>query len=183
MKTYSDSLEKQSNNVRESISLINNITRQTNLLALNASIEASRAGEAGKGFSVVAGEIRKLSEQTQSFTTQIIKSVEEMQNIVNTTKETVNNAVGNIEKQAGKLSESILGLNDIENITYETLEGTNKLAESAKFIELQFNEAKSSTQDITNNVDEVAKLTEEVAASIDEENKSISRLSGAVVEL
>ena len=39
VKSSSDNLEKKSNNVRESISLINNITRQTNLLALNASIK------------------------------------------------------------------------------------------------------------------------------------------------
>jgi len=183
VKTYSDNLEKQSDNVRESISLINNITRQTNLLALNASIEAARAGEAGKGFSVVAAEIRKLSEQTQSSTSQIIKSVEEMQKIVNTTKNIVNVAVGSIEKQAEKLNGSIIGLNAIENSTYETLEETNKIAESAKAIEIQFDEAKSSVGNITNNIDEVAKLTEEVAASIDDEDKSILRLSSAVVKL
>lgn len=183
VKTYSDNLEKQSNNVRESISLINNITRQTNLLALNASIEAARAGEAGKGFSVVAGEIRKLSEQTQRFTLQIIESVEEMQDIVNTTKTIVNNAVGKIEKQAEKLNESIKGLNVIESITYETLQGTNKIAESAESIEIQFDEANKSVKNITKNIDEAAKLTEEVAGSIDEEDKSILRLSNAVVEL
>lgn len=183
VKTYSDNLEKQSDNVRESISLINNITKQTNLLALNASIEAARAGEAGKGFSVVASEIRKLSEQTQSFTSQIIKSVEEMQNIVNTTKNIVNKAVDNIEKQAEKLNESIVGLNDIENITYETLGGTLKIAESAKAIETQFDEAKNSVENITNNIDESAKLSEEVAASIDDEDKSILRLSNAVGQL
>ncbi|MFT5871688.1 MAG: methyl-accepting chemotaxis protein [Clostridium sp.] len=183
VKTYSDNLEKQSNNVKERISLINNITRQTNLLALNASIEAARAGEAGKGFSVVAAEIRKLSEQTQSFTSQIISSVEEMQNIVNTTKKIVDNAVGDIEKQAEKLNGSIIGLNDIENITYGTLEGTNKIAESAKSIETQFGQAKSSVENITNNINEVAKVTDEVAISIDEEDKSILKLSSAVVEL
>lgn len=183
VKTYSDNLEVQSDNVRQSISLINNITRQTNLLALNASIEAARAGEAGKGFSVVASEIRKLSEQTQSFTSQIIKSVEEMQNIVNTTKNIVNNAVSNIENQAQKLNGSILGLNDIENMTYETLEGTINIAEGAKAIEIQFEEAKDSVGNITSNINEVAKLTEEVAASIDDEDKSILRLSKAVVQL
>jgi methyl-accepting chemotaxis protein len=183
VKTYSDNLEKQSDNVRQSISLINNITKQTNLLALNASIEAARAGEAGKGFSVVASEIRKLSEQTQSFTSQIIKSVGEMQDIVTTTKNIVNKAVENIEKQAEKLNGSIVGLNDIEHITYETLEGTTKIAESAKAIEIQFEEAKNSVGNITNNIDESAKLSEEVAASIDDEDKSILRLSNAVGQL
>ncbi len=40
------------------------------------AIESARAGEFGKGFSVVAGEIRKLSEQTKESIFNVTKLVE-----------------------------------------------------------------------------------------------------------
>lgn len=55
-------IEQESEMLQEANSVISGIAEQTNLLAMNAAIEAAHAGEAGKGFSVVADEIRKLSE-------------------------------------------------------------------------------------------------------------------------
>ena len=70
-----EELKPITDQITQFLSNIENISSQTNLLALNAAIEAARAGTAGKGFSVVADEIRKLSDESAQLTGEIKKVV------------------------------------------------------------------------------------------------------------
>ncbi len=61
--------------IKSMADIISGIASQTNLLALNAAIESARAGEHGKGFSIVADEVRTLSEQCTNAVSSIQSTI------------------------------------------------------------------------------------------------------------
>lgn len=86
---FSD-LQAQFNNISNFATIITGIANQTNLLSLNAGIEAARVGESGKGFSVVASEIKKLSNDTHKNAGDIIKALRDMTDTINLLSEKSN---------------------------------------------------------------------------------------------
>ena len=92
--------------VESFVDSIISISSQTNLLALNASIEAARAGEAGRGFSVVAEEIRKLSEDTKDASTNITNIIQELNEDTKRANESIENAVNSVAKQNQLIDET-----------------------------------------------------------------------------
>lgn len=97
-------LKDQSKEVVGQLQQIDTIADQTNLLALNAAIEAARAGDHGRGFSVVADEVRNLSNQTA----QLTHSIKEILGEFTQNMERAGMAMNGTREQMDKVSESSL---------------------------------------------------------------------------
>lgn len=65
--------------IQGSLETISSFLGATNMISLNAKLEAARAKEYGKGFSVVADEIKRLSDQAKGVMNMIsVKEIEEV---------------------------------------------------------------------------------------------------------
>lgn len=120
-----DAIHFSSKEISKISKLIQHISDQTNLLALNASIEAARAGEAGRGFSVVADEIGKLANETNSAAKTTEKLINNCGSLILEGKNNVDHMAEILNKVAVS-SESILVISgqvaDESNLQLESLQ-------------------------------------------------------------
>ncbi len=144
-------LDKTIREIAEKISSITEIASKIDLLAINASIEAARAGEAGKGFSVVAQEIRKLSDSTQKVTAQINelteKSVELSQNTYEDTNKVfekvehildyVSFIYGSLKEQLSAIENVSGGVQQLSIVAQQNASSSEEFASSAQELSTQ----------------------------------------------
>ncbi len=125
-------IASQSELLLEANQVISGIASQTNLLAMNAAIEAAHAGEAGKGFSVVADEIRRLSE-TSSEQSRTIGA--ELSSIKATIAEVVG-ASAESEESFNRVSTSIEATDElvrqVDQAMSEQREGSRQILEALR---------------------------------------------------
>lgn len=175
-----DSLRQESEIINSFVGTITDISEQTNLLSLNASIEAARAGEHGRGFSVVAEEIRKLADQSMGAGNEIKNIVENIEKTTAVTTKSAKEAEDIMRLQVENIGDTVAvfgeikravdilvkGLSEITRQMAVMIEDKDKILSSVQSISAVSEEAAASTQEVTatvtNQLEEVQKLAEEV---------------------
>jgi methyl-accepting chemotaxis protein len=177
------SLDQNSTSINNIVSKIAEIASQTNLLALNAAIEAARAGEAGKGFAVVADEVRKLAEQTESSLKDISSIIGSMQI---ETKKTVN-LIGKTHESISEQGKAVVETEEVfTSITTAITSGRSLVENIAKSMDDMVNQRDllvKNVQEVTAISQETAAGTQQVSASIEETTASMEQLNHLALEL
>lgn len=121
-------IENQSEALQEANAVISSIAEQTNLLAMNAAIEAAHAGEAGKGFSVVADEIRKLSETSSSQSQTIGEQLKHITDNITKMVEISQGATAAFESVTNGINDTNSLVQQIKSAMYEQGEGSKQIS-------------------------------------------------------
>lgn len=120
--------ERSKNEVEKTdqiVSYSSTVSMQTKLLGFNASVEASKAGESGRGFNVIAQEIRRLAETSQTQSTQIV-------DIISSVKKTIHDMNKHMGDTYSAVTKNTEMLQDIAHTIEQINASAHKLEELGK---------------------------------------------------
>jgi iron only hydrogenase large subunit-like protein/uncharacterized coiled-coil DUF342 family protein len=148
--------------ISSAIRIISSIAANTNLLSMNAAIEAAHAGDAGMGFAVVAGEIRRLSENTRENAVSISHTLKTIiSGISDTTKQS-----GETDVRIAQRSDEIRGFAKTMSVFIST-----------------FSELSEKSEDITTSLVSLKEQSSAVKTSYAQMIEMTNKLSKALKDL
>ena len=155
------------------LNVIEDIAEQTNLLALNAAILAAQAGEHGKGFSVVAAEIRELSERTASSTRDIASLIKSVQ-------EEVTNAAKTMASGSNLVEEGVTLSHDAGTALTRILDSAAKASGMGREIANATREQALGSETVTRAVDRLQEMVKQISSATAQQSSGSDHILRAV---
>lgn len=169
-------LDERSKDIEKILSVIKEVTEKTNLLSLNAAILAAQAGEYGKGFSVVADEIRSLSDRTSSSAREIAGIVGSIQTEIHEAASAIHEGVKRVEEGKDLILKSGEAMG-------ETLEAARRSSEMTMQVEKAAGEQAEGLRQIRLSMENVRLMIDQVAKATEEQRKGSSHLLDSISDV
>lgn len=183
VSTTVNSLVSKLESVNTITDSISQIASQTNLLSLNAAIEAARAGEAGKGFSVVAGEVRKLAENSKQSVEGITKILDDIKtDILDASKAMETGGVA-VDNQQKTLQSTKGSFNNIKSSIGESIKEIDNCIENLTTASSEKDNVLSIMDKVSTISQEHSALSEEIAANMDLQTGNLEDLNSTIYSL
>jgi methyl-accepting chemotaxis protein len=148
-------VSSHSSRIGEILSLIQDIADKSDLLALNAALEGTKAGEVGRGFSLVAAEMRRLSEH-------VMDSVRDIRKLVADMHQASHASVAATEEGTKLARETAAAAAKISDAVARQREGTSQVKTAIVEIVGAVNDSLTGSNDSTRNGESLLQLSHEL---------------------
>lgn len=164
-----EKVQQSTASISNFVNTVNAVAGRTGLLAMNASIEAAHAGTSGKGFSVIAQEIRKLSDETNKNAHNI--------------EEELNQIIDLVSVASGTAKVCIESSNSSTQSLKSTMEGIEEILAGIGNISIGIEEILTSLQNVVEKSTTSDALVEQSVEKINDEGTAIESISDFASEI
>lgn len=183
MMSAMQDINHSSESISKIIKVIDDIAFQTNILALNAAVEAARAGEAGKGFSVVAGEVKRLAENSEAAVKSITAILDEIKSDILKASNAMNNGNLALKVQQDSLSDAKESFSSIKSSIDDAAAEIGTCITNLTTAYEAKDTVISSVENLEKKYIEETSAAKEIVSTIDSEFNKIKEASKQLIEI